>query len=31
VLIEGARGEGRVRSRLIPGLEVDVAALFQDL
>jgi Uma2 family endonuclease len=31
VLLEGARGTGRVRSRLIPGLEVDVAELFRDL
>jgi len=31
VLWEGARGTGRVRSRLIPGLEVDVAELFRDL
>jgi len=31
VLLEGARGTGRVRSRLIPGLEVDVADLFRDL
>jgi len=31
VLLEGVRGMGRVRSRLIPGLEVDVAELFRDL
>ncbi|WP_376789416.1 Uma2 family endonuclease [Thermoflexus sp.] len=31
VLIEGARGEGRVRSRRIPGLEGDITALFRDL